>query len=172
MDDLGVSKTHHILGNPQKNGTLTHHGSFTPFKIWQSHLQELLLWHRKGLEKLMAQSQRGRRARGRRWRRKPQQFCRCFLGQIVPKKPKRYSFLGREMGPLISGFFCKFRLMKYYNLARSLHLEYLEISVGMAFLSRFNKSQKWAQRKVTSIHTIHTGLGVRALVFSKVGFCR
>ena len=74
--------------------------------------------------------------------RKPQQFCRGFRVNFVPKNPKGMAFLGREMGPLISGKFCKFRLMKYYNLARSLHRKYLEISVAMAFLSRFNKSEK------------------------------
>ena len=167
----GKTKTHHILGKPPKMVRLTL-WSF-PLQNLTSHLQELLLWHRKGLEKLMAQSQGGRRARGRRWRcGSPSVLPRfCFRVNFVPKNPKGMAFLGREMGPLISG---KLWHVGWWNIIiwPDLCIENIsKFQLPWHSCPRFNKSEKWAQRKVTSIHTIHTGLGVRALVFSKVGFC-
>ena len=168
----GKTKTHRILGNPQKNGSLTHHGSFPPSKSDIPSSGAPSMAPERPRKTHGSVPRRSTSSWAEMEARKPQQFCRGFLGQIVPKNPKRYSFFRKGNGTPDFREFLTCRLVKYYNLARSLHRKYLEISVAMAFLSRFNKSEKWAQRKVTSIHTIHTGLGVRALVFSKVGFCR
>ena len=65
-----------------------------------------------------------------------------FSGQFCTQKPKRYGFFRKGNGTPDFREILTCRLVKYYNLARSLHRKYLEISVAMAFLSRFNKPEK------------------------------